>query len=127
MFIPDSAHVTSTTFSSTLIKDDWELHLISRLELNAILHLFYMEEQLFALTHFVCDETKLEATKENFRISSTIFQGPSQTEAVESKWYVMQLKTNELHLVFNTLHWSSSLRDDITGHLLTSLGDGANL
>jgi len=61
--LPDSAYIASTTFSSALIEDNREFHLIPSLELQAILHFFYMKEQLLAITHFIGDETKLEATK----------------------------------------------------------------
>lgn len=60
-FLPDSAYVAGTTFSCALIEDDRELHLIPSLELQAVLHFFYMEEQLLALTNFIRDKAKLGA------------------------------------------------------------------
>lgn len=73
--VPDSAHVAGTTFSCALIEDDGELHLVPGLELQAVLHLFDVEEQPLALTDFVRDETKLggkfEKHKE-FQVSSAI-------------------------------------------------------
>lgn len=61
--VPDSAYVAGTTFSCALIKDNWELHLIPSLELQAILDFFYMEEQLLALTNFIRYEAKLRERK----------------------------------------------------------------
>lgn len=60
---PDSAYVAGTTFSCALIEDDGELHLVPGLQLQAVLHLFYMEEQLFAIAHFVGYEAKLESDR----------------------------------------------------------------
>ena len=67
--LPDSANIAGTTFSCALIKDDRELHLIPGLELQAILHFFYVEEQFLALTDLICDEAKLGTTKRNVEIS----------------------------------------------------------
>lgn len=64
--VPDSAHVAGTTFSCALIEDDRKLHLVPGLELQAILHLFDVEKQPLALTHFVCDETKLREKKKKY-------------------------------------------------------------
>lgn len=61
--VPDSAYIAGTTFSCALIEDNWELHLISSLELQAILNFFDVEEQLLALTNFICYEAKLRETK----------------------------------------------------------------
>lgn len=61
--VPDSAYIAGTTFSCALIEDNWELHLIPSLELQAILHFFYMEEQLLAFTNFIRYEAKLRETK----------------------------------------------------------------
>lgn len=73
--VPHSAHVAGTTFSCALIEDDGELHLVPGLELQAVLHLFDVEEQPLALTDFVRDETKLggkfEKQKE-LQVSSAI-------------------------------------------------------
>ena len=68
--LPDSADIAGTTFSCALIKDHGELHLVPGLELQAVLHFFYMEEKLLALTNFISDEAKLQATKkqQNFRM-----------------------------------------------------------
>lgn len=59
-FLPDSADIAGTTFSCALVEDNWELHLVPSLKLQAILHFFYMEEQLLALTNFIGDEAKLQ-------------------------------------------------------------------
>lgn len=61
--VPDSAYIAGTKFSCALIEDDCELHLVARLELQTILHFFYMEEQFLAFTNFICDETKLQCGK----------------------------------------------------------------
>lgn len=63
--VPDSAYIAGTKFPCALVEDDCELNLITRLELQTILHLFYVEEQFFAFTNFICDETKLQRGKTN--------------------------------------------------------------
>lgn len=75
--LPDSAYVAGTTFSRALIEDNRELHLIPGLELQAILHFFYMEEQLLAFTNFICDEAKLgggDNTTSGFKFGSHSLQ-----------------------------------------------------
>lgn len=57
---PDSAHIAGTALAGALVEDDRELHLVSRLQLQAVLHLLHVEEQLLALAHLVRDETKLQ-------------------------------------------------------------------
>lgn len=58
--LPDPAYVAGTTFSCALIKDNWKLHLIPSLQFQIIMYFFYMEEQLLAVAHLICDEAKLE-------------------------------------------------------------------
>lgn len=70
--VPDSAYVAGTEFPRALVEDYCELHLIARLELQTILHLFDVEEQFFAFTNFIGDETKLQRGKNKFR--ETTFQ-----------------------------------------------------
>lgn len=58
---PDTPHVTGTAFSCALVQDYRELHFIPSLELHTILDFFDMEEELFAVTNFIVNETKLKS------------------------------------------------------------------
>lgn len=92
--VPDSAHVAGTTFSCALIKDDCKLDLVPSLELQAVLHLFDVEEQPLALTHFVCNEAKLGGNTKG--ISSCCVRSKGLTPLVAIK--------TPPHLVLDALH-----------------------
>lgn len=101
-----------------MIEDDCKLHLVPGLELQAILHLFDVEEQPLALTHFVCNEAKLGGKKTRAISSCHVrSKGLSPLVAVRTP----------PHLVLDALHQSSALRDHVTRHFLPSLGNCAKL
>lgn len=64
---PDSTDIAGTALPRALVQDDRELHLISSLELQAVLHLLHVEEQLLTLANLVRDETKLGGSRNHFR------------------------------------------------------------
>lgn len=115
--IPDSAHVAGTTFSCALIENDCKLHLVPGLELQAILHLFDVEEQPLALTHLVRNEAKLGGKTKGMSSCHVQSKGLRTLVAVRTR----------PHLVLDALHQSQALRDHVTSHLLPSLGNCAKL
>lgn len=120
--VPDSAYIAGTKFPCALVEDDCELHLITRLELQTILHLFYVEEQFFAFTNFICDETKLQRGKTNSE--KRHFNLTLNFVACDK---ICTRPVNKGYLIFDTLDQGSALRHHNTCHLLPSLRNCANL
>lgn len=108
--LPDSAYVAGTTFSCALIEDNWELHLIPSLELQAILHFFYMEEQLLALTNFICDEAKLRETKISSVYKSWHYHYSSTTCDFNTDVYKQLITTWSLTHSTMALRWGTTLQ-----------------
>lgn len=111
---PDSAHVARAALSRALVQNHGELHLVARLELQAVQHLFDVEEQLFAVAHLVRNESKLQEGKRAHGLNLR-----RRRQRLSQR--------NQAYLVLDTLHHSPALRNHITRHLLASLGNRANL
>lgn len=120
--VPDSAYVAGTEFPCALVEDHCELHLIARLELQTILHLFYVEEQFFAFTNFICDETKLQRGKSNSKKSH--FSWTLNFVACDK---ICTRPLNKGYLIFDTLDQGSALRHHHACHFLPSLSNCAHL
>lgn len=60
---PHSADIAGTALPRALVQDNRELHFVSSLELQAVLHLLHMEEQLLTLAYLIGDETKLGGSR----------------------------------------------------------------